>query len=176
MTDLEVFKEILGADDGYIDEVKLRDYSTLGIPNELRGEVWLLLLNVLPLDRTQIADHKKGMHKHYDRLVTAVDDAMTRTLIAREAEKLFHRHPHLREAVRRNAIFNTLGAYLNHHNVAFEPYLLQLLGPLSSVISSEAELYYAFRALIRRLGAVMPLEMTLQLIFFVCLFFGWGGG
>lgn len=155
---LQEFDEILNAEDGHVDLVKLQEFAAHGIPQKIRGEVWLHLLNVRASHTSQTAEQKRAFKKHYASLDTFVEESVTRGKIEIEAENLSKNQPKLHNPRVRRAMRNTLGAYLNHHGAVFKPYMLHVLGPLAIAVEEEADLYHAFRALMNRLETLRPVE------------------
>eukprot|EP00871_Galdieria_phlegrea_P002098 jgi/Galph1/288/GphlegSOOS_G5093.1 len=144
----------------YVDLKKLREAAVLGVPSEVRGEVWKFLLSVSKPDRSEELTTKRQMSLEYNelRVKATQDDELIRRVRnevkRRTSRSLFRNSPShkLSDETLQTVFSNVIGAFLSaEESFEYDSVLVSLLAPFVSVFeTNEVDCFYCFQALMRK--------------------------
>eukprot|EP00128_Syssomonas_multiformis_P018595 Colp12_sorted_trinity150504_noHs@24184 len=149
LANLEEFQEVLQSE-VYVDMEKLSEMAQYGVPDEVRGEVWKYLLGVVHPDKSKEVSEIKEQSLEYMDYCKDNPEIMNRV---RGEVKRYHPEIALFQKPEIRKLFeDVISTYMNRNShIEYSPSLIHLCGPLIFVSKSEADVYYLFEALMKKL-------------------------
>ncbi|GJD07200.1 TBC1 domain family member 22B [Galdieria sulphuraria] len=146
--------------ESFVDIKSLREAAVLGIPVEVRGEVWKFLLNVSKPDRSEELTMRRQMTLEYNELRSKAsqDDEMMRR-VRNEVKRRTSRNTFrsnslskLGEETLQSIFSNIIGAFLaSEENFEYDSVLVSILAPFVTVFElNEVDSFYCFQSLMRK--------------------------
>lgn len=157
----EEIREVL-ADETTVNLERLREAASRGLPddNEIRTEVWLHLLGVLPPNKAAANLRRKKIEAEYtvaaNNSLQSDDESGKR--IAFDVNRIRPKDGMFREANMKKRIKDVLAVYTVQYAIDYDSTFAQMISPLAAVIQSEAYLYAAFCSTMKRIGKLEPLN------------------
>eukprot|EP00040_Diaphanoeca_grandis_P017793 m.93279 g.93279 ORF g.93279 m.93279 type:complete len:273 (-) comp26622_c0_seq1:314-1132(-) len=137
------YRELLDNEES-VDIDQLKVLAVDGIPNEVREEVWLYMLGVLPSSKAHLMQKKKALQHEYDTL-PKTNIEFGKQIAFDVQRQVASSPPGTKQCLQTRRVKNVLTAYVNRQNIDYDPSLAHLISPLAMAIKSEVELYGAFR-------------------------------
>lgn len=146
--------------ESFVDMKSMREAAVLGIPMEVRGEVWKFLLNVSKPDRSEELTMRRHMTLEYNELLSkaAQDDELMRR-VRNEVKRRTSRNAfrsnslcRLGEETLQSIFSNVIGAFLaSEENFEYDSVLVSILAPFVVVFElNEVDCFYCFQSLMRK--------------------------
>ncbi|GJQ15911.1 hypothetical protein GpartN1_g7702.t1 [Galdieria partita] len=146
--------------ESFVDIKSLREAAVLGIPIEVRGEVWKFLLNVTKPDRSEELTMRRQMTLEYNELRSKAsqDDELMRRVrneVKRRTSRNAFRSNSLSkfaEETLQNIFSNIIGAFLvSEENFEYDSVLVSILAPFVTVFElNEVDSFYCFQSLMKK--------------------------
>eukprot|EP00037_Helgoeca_nana_P001723 m.29020 g.29020 ORF g.29020 m.29020 type:complete len:425 (-) comp12074_c0_seq1:36-1310(-) len=150
---MDEFDELLSSE-VTVDVESIRAAAYHGIPDKVRGEVWLYLLGVRPPSKHMAIEHTKQLEERYLQIETDCKDSKR---IAFETRKLRDKELVFQDEAVIRKIRNVVSAYCSERGISFSAHFVLLACTLAAVIDSEAEAFAAFCAVMDQIDELEPL-------------------
>lgn len=134
----ELFNQEVGAD----VVSKLKELAVHGVPDELRVDVWRLLLLGAGADDDDTRERYDALHKELPENMKRLRGEVKRYNMSKKMSD---------SSTRR--LERVVSAFVNHTHTAYSPTLVHLCGPLALVFSDERELFCALERVVHRIRA-----------------------
>jgi len=153
---LEEVRDVL-SDDTTVNIDRMRECASRGLPNEVRAEVWLYLLDVIPVSKASVHLKRKTLAAEYEAVDMEDTNGFSKR-ISFDVQRLRPQDQYFKDMAVRRRIKNVLIAYTNEHAVEYDSSFAQLISPLAVVIRTEADLYAAFSKTMQMIDELEPLN------------------
>eukprot|EP00842_Homolaphlyctis_polyrhiza_P000418 jgi/Hompol1/1377/HPOL_005585-RA len=145
------FEELLGAE-SLVDIEKLRSSARYGIPDEVRGHVWKLLLGVESIDkRSEESQELQHADKYREYSYLQRDDTQTLKRVRGETSRYCWRRKKEFDKAGisdfEQTIENVVSIFVTVHQQSQPEVLVPVCGPLTFTMGAEAEVYFALERL-----------------------------
>jgi len=146
------FKEILMAEESYVDLTQLRELSRGGIPNTVRSQVWKLLLGIMPT-----SEGKGEMNGQELKLYQKLEFfAPSLKLVALHLNEYIKRNPSLSEILIDAGIDQIVCTYLySRPNIEYRPGLVHMLCVCASTLKTKADIAAVFSRIVDLSGGTI---------------------
>ncbi|KAL0075358.1 rab-GTPase-TBC domain-containing protein [Phycomyces blakesleeanus] len=145
----------------HVDLERLRILARHGVPNQLRGEVWMYLLGVQDADRSKELTRSRARSQEYDQLEKGDPDLLRR--IRAEVGRYQRRTSEMADQQYLPRFENIITAYLNtNRDVDYHPALIYLCAPFLYALDRECDAYFCFERLMQAIDEVNTTNTTKQ--------------
>jgi len=141
---VEEYRDVLDHE-AFVDIDKLKELATMGVPSEVREEVWLLMLGVVPTSKAMLMQKKRILEKEYQALPKTNIEFSRQ--IAFDVQRQVPQGTSPQGTKQLNLskrVKNVLTAYINRQMIDYESSFAHLIFPLALAIKTEVDLYGAF--------------------------------
>eukprot|EP00004_Rigifila_ramosa_P013172 TRINITY_DN2901_c0_g1_i2.p1 TRINITY_DN2901_c0_g1~~TRINITY_DN2901_c0_g1_i2.p1 ORF type:complete len:294 (-),score=77.64 TRINITY_DN2901_c0_g1_i2:34-855(-) len=158
-----------------VDMPRLRDFARHGVPEEVRGDVWRLLLGVSQPDRSEEAGAARRMDQHYQTLDKNHAEAL-RSMRADAAQyerrsRMSGRPVALLGREERERVERAVCAHFSDTRSLYVPGTLSLVLPLAECLKKEFELFHALQRLMAIVDDTFSAQnLTRRVAHFMMLF------
>eukprot|EP01114_Cavostelium_apophysatum_P017006 TRINITY_DN4957_c0_g1_i1.p1 TRINITY_DN4957_c0_g1~~TRINITY_DN4957_c0_g1_i1.p1 ORF type:complete len:275 (-),score=58.81 TRINITY_DN4957_c0_g1_i1:88-912(-) len=147
---IDQFRELLESDVTF-EFVKLINIAKHGVPTKVRGEVWKYLLEVAKPDKSEEMKLQRRQNQEYREIDKSIS-ADIRNSIKNQISRSYSKTPFFQQEEVQTLMQNALCAYCNYHSqFDFSRGIISLLGPLVYSLKDEAQVFWCFEALMKKL-------------------------
>ncbi|KAG0309616.1 hypothetical protein BGZ98_000502 [Dissophora globulifera] len=147
---VEEYEELLNAE-VWVEVPKLREYARHGISREVRGEVWLYLLEIQEAGRSKEVSTQKQRRQEFEQLDKEPNESSKRV---RGEISRYLRKTQIASSRDLPLLFEeVISAYCNqNHQVEYYPAMVNLCAPFVYSIKREWDAYLCFEKMVNMLG------------------------
>ena len=142
----EEVRELLNAE-VVVEVAQLRDIAQHGLPNEVRGEVWMYLLGVQHPDKSRELTMSKSKAQDYRDFNKQMSDTTVMSRLRAEIKRYQPDNEIFRDKDVALIFEHVICAYLNNRGVEYYPALVHLCGPFVLSVRTESDVYFCFEQL-----------------------------
>jgi len=148
---IDQFRVILDSEVS-VEISNLKNIAKHGIPSKVRGEVWKYLLEVAKPDKSEEMQHERKQTQEY-REIDKTNSADVKNSIKNQILRSYPKNAFFHQEEVQTLIQNVLSAYSNYHSEIDHGHrgIISLLGPLVYTLKDEAQIFWCFEALMKKL-------------------------